>query len=339
MTMKTWKRAAMALAACTLVLATATACGSKGGNSDGATTTKVASSDDSSSGDASDATTAPDDEEPATMPDLVDMTQEEAEAALADLGVDETKIQIEEQESLEDPGTVVDQVPSSGSKISGTVTLTVAKAVGPVPDFEGQQISDVRDWADAIGITVREEQVLNDELPEGQVIATTPAAGQDATSEIKVQVATKPVVGSLADVEPVTRDDCDYVETGEANVNGDFLQDSLMIKPYGDNVCVVEYDFGRDWKSLKFTAGIADQSPSNTKVRIEVLGDGKELLNKQVAFAETTDVDLDVTDVLRLRIQVTWLAGDSNSQMRAVLGNLRRIGSPDSVPTTTTTTP
>ena len=339
MTMKTWKRAAMALAACTLVLATATACGSKGGNSDGATTTKVASSDDSSSGDASDATTAPDDEEPATMPDLVDMTQEEAEAALADLGVDETKIQIEEQESLEDPGTVVDQVPSSGSKISGTVTLTVAKAVGPVPDFEGQQISDVRDWADAIGITVREEQVLNDELPEGQVVATTPAAGQDATSEIKVQVATKPVVGSLVDVEMLSHDGCYGIETGEASVNGDFLQDSLMATPSSNYPCVMEYDFGRDWKSLKFTAGIGDDSPSDTKVRIEVFADGKELLNKQVAFAETSDIDLDVTDVLRLRIQVTWLQGDPYYDTTAVLGNLRRIGSPDSVPTTTTTTP
>lgn len=326
-----------------VVLLGAAGCSKSSGGSDGTTTTGGAGDGSTVvTGEPTTSTTeAAEEAEEAIMPGVLGSTEDEARAELADRGVEDDDILVDERESLEKAGTVIDQVPSEGNAITGSVNLVVAKPIGNVPDFVGKPIADVREWAEEREIDIREVTVLDDTLDEGQVISTTPKAGQKASSEIAVEVASKPIVGQLADVTPTTTERCEP-QTGEAAVNGDSIQDSVMLRPPydSDSPCIVEYDFGRDWTSLKGTLGIIDDSPTNTKVRLQVFGDEKELLNVQIAFATTTDLDLDVTDVLRLKVQVTYIDGDDgyDDNIQLALGNLRRIGSPGEVPETTTTT-
>lgn len=313
------------------------ACSGSGSDDEVASGSATESQGGSSSSQDEETTTT--EAEELTMPDLLGMTEDEARAELIDLGVDEATISVEEQESLEDAGTIIEQVPSDGTEITGgTISLTVATPIGPMPDFVGQPIAEVREWAEERGLTIRETTVLDDTLAEGEVISTTPEAGQPPSAEIAVEVASLPIVGAIADLEVTQNEGCYNFDTGEASVNGDFLEASLVIQPYrdSDRRCSIEYDFGRDWEQLKGTIGLEDSSDTATKMRLQIYGDEKELLNTVTEFGTSTPLDLDVTGVLRVKIVVTHLAGEDTGLL--VLGNLRRIGSPGSVPSTTTTT-
>ena len=158
------------LLACALALALlGAACGGSGGSTKSQGSNRSAGSSATSSG----ATTPG--KKRLIMPDMKGKTEDEARSILSDRGVDDAEIVVDQKESLEKPGTIVDQVPSAGEDISGSVTLVAAKEVGPVPDFAGKKIADVKKWAAARNIKVRQAEILDDTKSEGEVIGTTPA--------------------------------------------------------------------------------------------------------------------------------------------------------------------
>lgn len=261
-------------------------------------------------------------ENAATMPDLTGLTEDEARVELGNLGVED--IAIEQRENLGSPGTVVDQVPGVGNPITGTITLVVATPVGPVPDFTGLQVAEVQAWADERGITFTEEAVPNAELPDGQVVATTPASGQTATSEIVVQVARTPQTLSLDLAEALESDDsyC-YAESGQTSIDGEPFAASWVM-PDGSE-CYFEFDLGRDWTQLTGLAGFTDDSDSDTRMRVQIILDGTEKLNQVIDFGgDPIDLNIDVTDGLRLRIALSDVQGYGT----VGFGNLQLIGAP-----------
>ncbi|HEU5150993.1 MAG TPA: PASTA domain-containing protein [Iamia sp.] len=287
-------------------------------------------------------TTSEEEEADAFMPDLLGLTEDEAREELGDLGIDDG-IRITERESLEEAGTIIEQVPGSGQRITDDVDLIVAKPIGPVPDFVGLLISDVEEWAEERAIEVRVEEVLDDTLADGEVVATTPAADEDATSEILVQVARTPVIGSLAEIG-VVGDDCSP-NTGEVEVNGETFPNSLYYGAY-ESDCTAEYNLGRDWERFKATVGLSDDSESTAQVRFEVLVDGTSLFNEVLGLGATAEVDVDVSGGLRLVLRITSL--DDYQDADGVWGDARLVGSPGAVDdepvegedgTTTTTEP
>ncbi|HEX9991725.1 MAG TPA: PASTA domain-containing protein [Acidimicrobiales bacterium] len=319
------------------------ACAGDGGNDEenvGTSLDTTSSSAPSSSSSSPPSTAETTTSTQATMPDVIGLTESEARSALLADGVRESDIVIDEQESLEPAGTVIESVPSSGGRITGSVNLLIAVPVGDVPDFIGQQVSAVREWATDRGITVTEEAIPDDSAPEGQIIETTPRPGEVATSEILVRYATNPLVVPLADIE--FTNDADYcysTEFGiEASVNGEFQQDSIAIEPSEDSStpCVLEYNLGRDWTRLKATVGIEDSSDTEARYRVQVLGDDNELWNNVLSFAEPQALDVDMTNILRLKVIITTLV--TNVDGRAVLGDVRLIGDEATVPSTTSTT-
>lgn len=312
------KRAA-AVAVAILALA---ACG--GGGDDEATTGTSASGDDvtTTTGDDGGPTT---EAEEVVMPDLVGQTEDEARSELGDRGVEDGDILVDERESLEDPGTIIDQVPSSGDRITGSVNLIVAKPVGPVPDFVGEQLTDVEEWAEERDIEVRIEEVLDDGPADGEVLTTTPAADEQATSEILVEVARTPVITQLADISPVGND-CSY-DTGDVGIDGETFPNSVFSN-YSE--CGLEYNLGRDWQTLKATVGLSDDSSSAARYRFEVFGDGTSLFNEELVLGTTMEVDVPVEGVLRLRLVMTRI-DDEYDTAYATWGNIRVIGSPATV--------
>ena len=155
-------------------------------------------------------------------------------------------------------------------------------------------------------------------------------SGEKATSEISVQVARKPVIEQLSDLQTADAP-CGSINKGEAEINGESFQDSLIVYA-GSQSCYLEYNFGRDWNRFKASVGVTDDSPSDLQVRFEVFGDGKELFNQVLSFGQSAPVDVDVVGVLRLRLQTTTVTTPKSSASRyAVWGNARRIGSPEAV--------
>ncbi|KRA38338.1 hypothetical protein ASD81_06785 [Nocardioides sp. Root614] len=256
----------------------------------------------------SDETTAAADEVDAPMPDLTGLTEDEARTKLLELGVDEGSIIASPQESLQEAGTVVAHVPSSGSAITGSITLKIAGPVGPVPTFLGKQVSEVETWANDRGITFTEVPVPDADRADGEVLGTTPEAGQEATSEIEVQVARTPSTQSLYLTETVNESYCGDTAAGETFIDGD-PYDGSSSTIGGDDSCVFEFDLGRDWNRLTGIVGFTDSSRSATRIRVQIKIDGTSKVNKVIDFGQKPlKLDVDVSNGLRLSIELSNVA-------------------------------
>jgi hypothetical protein len=91
---------------------------------------------------------------------------------------------------------------------------------------------------------------------------------------------------------------------GRAVVNGRQYSDALLLKPMcygGDDSRSGSYNLGRDWSTLSFTAGLTDTATDQT-MQVTVEGDGEVLLAVTVTLGQPEEVEIDVSDVLRLRI-------------------------------------
>lgn len=236
------------------------------------------------------------------MPDLVGQTEAEARAALSDLGVEEPSVT--SRESFEAAGTVLEQVPSEGRLVTGTVSLVVAESIPPLPEFVGLAIAEVRSWAEPRGIDVREETRLTTDESGGIVLEQIPAAGSQASQELIVTVAEAPTIVELANLGAVN-ERCYRVD--EISMNGTLFPQAPVFTDC-DNF-FAEYNLSRDWRTLKFTIGLNDNLSADGAVQVEIVVDGQSIYNETVVFGATTEVELDVTDGLRLQIVGTQLSG------------------------------
>lgn len=85
----------------------------------------------------------------------------------------------------------------------------------------------------------------------------------------------------------------------------------------------IEFDVGRDYSRLLTTIGAADDSSSSTEaVLYEVFADGQALFSRQLSFGQSEALDLNITNVLRLRFVVTRIQ-DAAGITYAAFGNPR----------------
>ncbi|MEV0253273.1 Stk1 family PASTA domain-containing Ser/Thr kinase [Streptomyces sp. NPDC050732] len=140
-----------------------------------------------------------------TVPDVQGLSFEEAKSQLEDKGF--TDIKKELQESDRSAGTVIGQDPEGDTKAekSETITLTVAqeKKLVSVPDVTGLDYAAAEKQIKANGLTAARQDVASEDVDEGKVIKTTPAAGTQAEpgSTVNVQVAKE---AEEATVPPLT---------------------------------------------------------------------------------------------------------------------------------------
>ncbi|MFK4069428.1 Stk1 family PASTA domain-containing Ser/Thr kinase [Streptomyces sp. NPDC029674] len=111
------------------------------------------------------------------------------------------------RESTEDPGTVLEQDPTSGSEVQkgSKITLIVAKKKeqAVVPSVAGKTWEEAKKQIEDSNLVPQREDVASEDVEEGKVIQTTPTAGTSADpgSTVTVQVAKK---AEEATVPPLT---------------------------------------------------------------------------------------------------------------------------------------
>ena len=75
-----------------------------------------------------------------------------------------------------------------------------------------------------------------------------------------------------------------------------------------------EFDLRRDYERFRTTVGQADRSEATTRtIRFSVIGDGETLYTTTVGFGQAVDVDVDVTGVLRLRLDIGVIENSGTS--------------------------
>ncbi|CAL9390409.1 hypothetical protein SUDANB121_01252 [Nocardiopsis dassonvillei] len=97
-------------------------------------------------------------------------------------------------------------------------------------------------------------------------------------------------------------------DTGRAELNGEAHTRALVSTGCGDgyNPCTgwAEYNLGRKWSAFTATIGVDDTSSASATTTFTVLLDGEPEVTETLRLGETLDIEVDVRDVLRLRIQV-----------------------------------
>ncbi|HEY3673657.1 MAG TPA: PASTA domain-containing protein [Acidimicrobiia bacterium] len=294
------------------VVATSSSSSSDGGKASPSTTRKAATAAAAAS---------------ATMPDVVGETLEDAKATLRKRKL--TDITVQEQESSEPVGTVIEQDPVAGAKSSGSATLTVAKAVGTMPDVTGKTLSVATNTLKALGANVTANDTLDDTKPDGTVVSQDPAAGSPFSPNVTLQIARQPVVTYLSDLSPVEGG----ADSGVATMGGTTYAHAVTF--YASSASTkAGYDLGRHYRRLRGTVGLRDDDQASSSVKVEVFADGRSIFSQTVGLGQSVELDLDVTNVLRLELVGTNLA--RTSQLPSVVwGDVRLLGAPSEVPGST----
>ncbi len=115
------------------------------------------------------------------LPDLVGRSQEEAEAALDELGL---SFRTTTEESDEEPGTVIQQSPEAGPVNQGTrVDLVVATERAPetvdVPDVVGMEAGEAEATINGWNLNPTARTASSDTVCQGLVIEQNPPAGSE----------------------------------------------------------------------------------------------------------------------------------------------------------------
>jgi eukaryotic-like serine/threonine-protein kinase len=137
-----------------------------------------------------------------TVPNVTGQNEASATSELSNVGL---KADVTEEESDQDPGTVIRQSPSSGSKVDkgATVTIVVAKAPTKVdvPGVIGQTQGAASSALSAAGLTVvTDTQNVTNQSQDGIVVDQNPAEGAKVKKGSKVTI----VVGKFVAPTPPT---------------------------------------------------------------------------------------------------------------------------------------
>jgi serine/threonine-protein kinase len=133
--------------------------------------------------------------EQVTVPDVVGLSRDSAEARLRDDGF---AVGVEEQESDEPEGDVITQSPGAGSRVTRGTTVTITVSTGrpqvDVPDVVGLSEERAASRLSSAGLVpVRQERTVTDPAQDGVVVEQRPGAGTEVDQGRQVVI----VIGVL----------------------------------------------------------------------------------------------------------------------------------------------
>ena len=144
--------------------------------------------------------------EQVTVPDVVGLSRESAEARLRD---EDFGVTVEEQESDEPEGDVISQSPEGGSSVARGETVTITVSTGrpqvDVPDVVGLSEDDARGRLTRAGLgATSQERTVTDPGQDGVVIEQRPASGTEVEegSDVVIVIGVLEEEETLEPVEP-----------------------------------------------------------------------------------------------------------------------------------------
>ncbi len=138
-----------------------------------------------------------------------------------------------------------------------------------------------------------------------------PSAGQSEESDEDSEEGVEPGQRLLTQMEPVDIGGGAW-EPERAEINGE-VHNQVLLAAEGDcRTCKakwVEYNLSRSWGTFTATLGLDDTSKSGESVTFTVRTDGESVSTETLTLGETVDIEVDVTDVLRLRLEIASEGG------------------------------
>ncbi|MFI7531449.1 DUF1707 domain-containing protein [Nocardia salmonicida] len=156
--------------------------------------------------------------------------------------------------------------------------------------------------------------------PPTAIGTTTPTTSSTATSATTSTNGTQRV-RYLSDLA-ASSGGFPNLRTGPARVSGELYTQSVLITPLSPNSVFVEYDLGGNYLYLDAVLGVSDDAtPSDVSMRFRIFADGTPIFESSLALGNTLPIHLELSKVLRLRLEVTNLKPGGDA--KAVFGDLR----------------
>lgn len=125
---------------------------------------------------------------PREVPAVVGLTEEQAKAKIQTEGF--TNVTYQKKKSNEEEGTVLEITPEPGTKQKGAYPITIVVAEPyRVPDVAGLSKDEAISLLEEEGYRVAFQRVYSEEKPEGQVVSSSPEAGEKLNSGETVTIS------------------------------------------------------------------------------------------------------------------------------------------------------
>lgn len=226
---------------------------------------------------------------------------------------------------------------SSTASATSTASSSATAAPGTVPNIVGKLLPDAQRL---LGTSTRLQVTdkYDPSSPDGTVLTQDPKSGTDLSTLgiMKVTIARSAITNYLADQRSVSGN----ISSGSATVSGVAYPHSLYASfcEWGTGGGSVEYNLGRNYQTFAATAGVADDSRSNASTALlEVFADGRKVYSQTVSYGQPFPINVDMTNVLRLKIQWQGATCAKDGQASLVVGDARILGAPGVVPMPTST--
>lgn len=205
---------------------------------------------------------------------------------------------------------------------SSSVPATPTPEPATMPNVVGQTLSAARSELSGVAIEVVEE--FDGAAKDNEVLAQSVEEGEELPDTVQLTVAKQPVTVYL---DTLTAVENSSVQDGIAELNGEKYPRSL-ISDYRSGYR--EVNLSRGYRQLVATVGRSDNAQdAEEEVQVEVFLDQRKVWSERVVLGETIDMDIDVTDALRLRIEFTSL---NQKYAYLALGDIQLRGLPGEVP-------
>lgn len=261
------------------------------------------------------------------LPNVVGLQEADARSQIEELGL---VVDVLDEPSLEAAGTVTSQSPDSDTDLQAgdTVGLSVAEAIAApaLVDLDGDEARAV---LEDVGVSVDLERRYDPSVEPGTVLEQSVAPGAPLRSSATLIVAEGDA--SLFLEELAVLSSSRFNQGQRIAMDGEIYLRSLTTGVDSrDDSGYVEFNLSRDFRRLSAVLGYDDTSPSDGRIRLEIFGDGEELFSQDVVLGTATPIEVDLTDVLRLRITANRLEGGGGNYTRytAGLGEVRLHGDP-----------
>jgi eukaryotic-like serine/threonine-protein kinase len=147
-----------------------------------------------------------------TVPNLLTLTEDQAESALEEVGLELGRVRSQSSDSEE--GTVIQQNPGSGELLNEgeavNVVLSTGVATTQVPDVVGLSEDDAVGAIDDANLNADVVSEPSDDVEEGFVIAQEPSAGTTLNEDDTVRIVVSE--GPVFEMPDVRGDDADEAE-------------------------------------------------------------------------------------------------------------------------------
>lgn len=194
-----------------------------------------------------------------------------------------------------------------------------------MPDVVGMSLSAARSELRGTRVTVEED--FDESARDNEVLAQDVAAGDTVPDEVVLTVAKQPVTIYLDDLTPVSEGWYSF-DSSQASVDGESYPRSL-VTGWTDEA-QAGWNLSRGFRELRGTLGRSDDADDpETEAQVEVFLDRRKVYSEVVSFGEPIEMNVDVTDALRLEIVGKSLDGET---LDLVLGDIRLLGLPGEVP-------